>query len=62
MQNMEEKIIKDTKFDHYNITKQNIQFSFYSILEICQMCRPRVFKSNSNLLVHEMHEQNVMIT
>ena len=46
MQNMEEKIIKDTKFDHYNITnltEQNIQSSFHSILEICQMCKPRVF-------------------
>ena len=36
MQSMEEKFIKDTKSDHYNITnltEQNIQSSFNTILE-----------------------------
>ena len=61
----------ETKFDHYNftgLTEQNIQYSFHFVLEICRMRRPRVFKSrcrdNSKLytVIHEMHEQNVMIT
>ena len=47
MGNMEEKSIKDTKFDHYNITnltEQNFQSSFHSILEICQ-CADHVFSN-----------------
>ena len=47
MGNMEEKSIKDTKFDHYNITnltEQNFQSSFHSVLEICQ-CADHVFSN-----------------
>ena len=53
------------KFHHYfitNLTEQNIQSSFHSILEICRMCRPRVFITLTYTVVHEMQEQNMMIT
>ena len=45
MRNIEE---KETKFDHYNftgLTEHNIQSNFHSVLEICRMRMPRVFKS-----------------
>ena len=43
---------KETKLIHYNftgLTEQNIQSSFNSVLEICRMHRPRVFKSRFTL-------------
>ena len=62
---------KYTKFDHYNftgLTEKKIQSSFHSVLDCFQL----LYTEFSNIaaeitltiytIVHEKHEQNVMIT
>ena len=68
MQNMENKIIKDTKFDSFdktNLTIQNIQsiFHFRKLPNVQATCFKSRCRNNSNFtVVHVMHEQYVIIT